>query len=229
MEAEHFRLLVAPGVAGAEAMILPALPDVYDLVTTALDYTPAGSMQIKVYADSPALVANTLLSLPLIRGWNEPGEALKLFFEPDDPSVIGVVAHEFTHFALFDRAGTMRTRMPWWLDEGTASFVAGRLAPPTGEPDEQLLRVAEWVAAGELAPWADMAVFEETPIELWGFVYPQGYAMVTFVTDRYGDAKRNAWLAAMATDMTIQEATPAVLGLTFDELDAAFQAWMLER
>lgn len=228
-EADHFRLLVAPAVHGAEAAIMPALPDVYDLVTSTLDYTPDGSMQIKVYADSTALVANTLLSLPLIRGWNEPGEALKLYFEPGDESVLGVVAHEFTHFALFDRAGTQRTRMPWWLDEGVASFVARALGQPPDAPDEQLQLVAEWAASGELATWTDMAVFEETPLELWRFVYPQGYAMVAFVTDAYGASKRNAWLAAMATEMTIDVATPTALGVSFDELDAAFRAWVVER
>jgi len=228
-ETDHFRLLVAPTVEGAGAAILPALPDVYDLVTSTLGYAPAGSMQIKVYADSTALVANTLLSLPLIRGWNEPGEALKLFFEPGDESVIGVVAHEFTHFILFDRAGTQRTRMPWWLDEGIASFVARQMGQPTDGPAEQLQLVAGWAATGELARWTDMAVFEETPLELWKYVYPQGYAMVAFVTDRYGPSKRNAWLAAMATEMTIETATPAVLGVTFDELDAAFRAWIVER
>ena len=226
-EAEHFRLLVAPGVDGADAAILPALPDVYDLVTSTLDDAPAGSMQIKVYADPLALVANTLLSLPSIRGWNEPGEALKLFFDGDAASTAGVIAHEFTHFALFDRAGTKRTRMPWWLDEGAASFVASAGDPPSGAVDPRLPQVAEWVASGELAAWNDMAVFEETPVDLWQFVYPQGYAMVAYVTDEYGAAKRNAWLAAMATAQTVDQATPAVLGVTFDQLDAGFRTWVV--
>jgi hypothetical protein len=228
-EAEHFRLLVAPGVEGAEAAILPTLPDVYDRVTSTLGYAPAGSMQIKVYADPDAHVANTLLTLPRIRGWNEPGEALKIFFDAADPSVTPVVAHEFTHFVLFDRAGTKRTRMPWWLDEGTATFVARPLEQATGGEDARLRQVAEWAAANELAEWTDMAVFEETPVELWRFVYPQGYAMVAYVTDAYGDAKRNAWLAAMATQMTIDDATPAVLGVSFEELDAGFRSWLVAR
>lgn len=226
-EAEHFRLLVAPGVDGADAAILPALPDVYDLVTSTLDYAPAGSMQIKVYADPLALVANTLLSLPSIHGWNEPGEALKLYFDGDAASTAGVVAHEFTHFVLFDRAGTKRTRMPWWLDEGAASFVASARDEPSGGVDPRLPQVAQWVASGELAAWNDMAVFEETPVELWQFVYPQGYAMVAYITDEYGAAKRNAWLAAMATAQTVEEATPAVLGVTFDQLDAGFRTWVV--
>jgi hypothetical protein len=228
-DAEHFRLLVAPGVTGADGAILPALPDVYELVTSTLDYAPAGSMQIKVYDTPEALVANTLLSLPLIRGWNEPGEALKLFYDPADTSLTSVVAHEFTHFTLFDRAGTKRTRMPWWLDEGTASYVARSLEGGAGGTDNRLDQVAQWARAGELADWDDMAVFETTPIDLWRFVYPMGYAMVTYVSDEYGGPKRNAWLAAMATEQAIDQATPAALGVTFDELDAGFRSWILAR
>lgn len=184
-------------------------------------------MQIKEYLGSEALVANTLLSLPNIRGWNEPGEALKLRADPADPSQELVIAHEFTHFVLFDRAGTHRTRMPWWLDEGVASFIASKYEGP-GATD-RIAQVAAWAAAGQLAAWDDMAVFETTPLELWTFAYPQGYAMTRYVTERYGDQKRNAWLAAMATEMTIAEATPAVLGLSFDELDVAFRKWLRAR
>lgn len=225
-EAEHFRLLVAPGVTGAEAAILPGLPAVYEHVTSTLGYAPAGSMEIKAYGTGEALIANTLLSLPIIRGWNEPGEALKLNFDPNDQAIDGLVAHEFTHFVLFDRAGTKRTRMPWWLDEGTASFVAAGLEP-SGGVDERLTKVAEWTRADQLAEWSDIAVFEETPVELWTFVYPQGYAMVAYVTDEYGAAKRNAWLAAMATEQAIDQATPAVLGVSFDDLDNGFRAWVI--
>lgn len=226
-DAPHFRVLVAPGLEGTAAAIVAGLPEVYDHVTTTLDVAPAGSMQIKEYTDAEALVANTLLSLPPIRGWNEPGEALKLRADAEHPSQRLVIAHEFTHFALFDRAGTQRTRMPWWLDEGIASYVASAFDDP-GTAD-RLEQVIAWEAAGELADWDDMAVFEEAPLELWRFVYPQGYAMTRFVTDEYGEAKRNAWLAAMAIEMDINQATSAKLGLTFDELDGAFRAWLVSQ
>jgi hypothetical protein len=220
----QFRVLVAPGLESDAAAIVAALPEVNQRVTTAAGYVPGGTMQIKEYLDAEALVANTLLSLPPIRGWNEPGEALKLRAEPEDPSHRLVIAHEFTHFLMFDRAGTQRTRMPWWLDEGIATFVAS--AYDAGDTPDRLEQVVAWAAAGELAPWRDMAVFEDTPLELWQFAYPQGYAMVRYVTERFGETDRNAWLAAMATDMDIDQATPAVLGTSFDALDVAFRDWL---
>lgn len=219
----HFRILVAPGLESTVAGIAADLPGVYDGVTKALDYEPVAPLVIKLYADAPALVANTLLSLPEIRGWNEPGEALKLRFDPNDP-LAPTIAHEFTHFSMFDRAGTKRTRMPWWLDEGLASYVAEPFEGPAAR--DRLGLVIAWQAAGELASWDAMAVFEEAPVALWTFVYPQGYAMVRYVTETYGIDKRNAWLAAMATEMTIDQATPAVLGRSFDALDTEFRAWL---
>ncbi|HET9852985.1 MAG TPA: hypothetical protein VFP56_10825, partial [Candidatus Limnocylindrales bacterium] len=62
----------------------------------------------------------------------------------------------------------------------------------------------------------------------WRNVYPQGYAMVRFVTQRFGRDSRNAWLAKMATEMDIDAATPAVLGLSFDDLDSAFREWLTQ-
>lgn len=226
-DAPHFRVLVAPGLEDTVPGIVADLPAIYDHVTTTLGVVPAGSMQIKEYLGAEALVANTLLSLPNIRGWNEPGEALKLRADPDDPSQKLVIAHEFTHFVLFDRAGTHRTRMPWWLDEGVASFIASKYEKP--DATDRIAQVIAWEAAGELAAWDDMAVFETTPLDLWQFVYPQGYAMTRYVTERYGDEERNAWLAKMAIEMTIDEATPAVLGLSFDDLDVAFRAWLVSK
>jgi hypothetical protein len=226
-EVPHFRILVAPGLDGAVPAIVDDLPSVYDDVTAALGHVPAGSMELKLYTDSEALVANTLLSLPPILGWNEPGEALKLRLRDDGALLTPVIAHEFVHFLSFDRAGTQRSRMPWWLDEGIAGFIAEAFEGPV--LGDRLDQVVAWHEAGELADWRDMAVFEETPQSLWQFVYPQGYAMVRYVTERFGASERNAWLASMATEMTIDEATPAAFDLSFDELDTGFRAWLSSR
>jgi hypothetical protein len=183
-------------------------------------------MEIKVYAGPAELVSMTWLSLPNIRGWNEPGEALKLQLEPES-SPTSTIAHEFTHFLEFNRAGTQRSRMPWWLSEGIASFM-GYHFDDTGVADFQLDRVREWAANGELADWDAMAVFEETPRELWPNVYAQGYVFTAFVTDTYGEAERNRWLAAMAVDSDLAEATQEVFGISFADLDAQFVEWLGE-
>ena len=52
--------------------------------------------------------------------------------------------------------------------------------------------------------------------------------MVRFVSSRFGHDLRNQWLAKMATEMEIDAATPAVLGMSFDDLDKAFREWLTQ-
>lgn len=224
-ETEHFRVRMMPGLERQLPAIIKALPTIFEHVTKSLDYAPRASMEVKVYPDAASLVANTLLSLPEIRGWNEPGEALKLRVDPAIPSLTPAITHEFTHFVIFDRAGTKRSLMPWWLDEGVAVFVASEGEPASADSG-RLGQVAAWASSGELPGWQEVSVFEETPQELWRYVYPMGYAMVRYVTEAYGDIRRNEWLAAMATTSTIDEATPEILHISFEDLDAAFRAWL---
>lgn len=226
-EVEHFRIRVAPGLEAQFPVITESLPDIYDYVTTHFEWVPTTDMEIKLYTGPAELVAMTWLSLPDIRGWNEPGESLKLQLGPDESSPTSTIAHEFTHFLEFDRAGTQRSRMPWWLSEGIASFF-GYHFDDTGVAQFQLDRVRDWAANGELADWDAMAVFEETPREIWTNVYAQGYAFTAFITDSYGETKRNRWLAAMAVDSDIAEATQEILGISFADLDAQFVEWLSE-
>jgi hypothetical protein len=227
LESEHFVVRAVPETEDAADTLLPLLPEIYEHVTTSLDHEPSARNEIKLYATSEALVASTLLSLPRIHGWNEPGEALKLFAEGGfvDESI---VAHEFTHFLEFDMAGTQHSRFPWWLSEGLAQYVSSEFWGDAYAANYLAISQA-WLAAGELADWDSMRVFEETPLELWQHVYPQGYAFARFVTETYGQEPRNEWLRAMSTEMEIEDATKSVFGVSFAELDADFRAWLGEQ
>lgn len=226
-EAEHFLIQVAPGLEPQIPAVTESLPDIYEYVTTHFEWIPTTDMEIKLYTGPSELVATTRLSLPDIRGWNEPGESLKLQLDGDVSSLTSTIAHEFTHFLEFNRADTQRSRMPWWLSEGIASLF-GYHYDDTGVAQFQLDRVRGWAASGELADWEAMAVFEETPLELWPNAYAQGYAFTAFVTDTYGDTERNRWLASMAVELEIEEATEVVFETSFAELDTAFVEWLNE-
>ena len=202
------------------------LPEVYDSVTTAYEYIPQNAMEIKVYADSASLGATTLLSLPLIGGWNEPGESLKIV--GGNPSYMpAIVAHEFTHFLTFDQAGTANPMMPWWLNEGIAEYLS-RSFVPDYDPDAldgRVMAIQGLDADGGLVAWELMRVFEETPVELWGYVYPQGYTFVVFMSETYGREVRNEWLHLMI-DLSLEDATEAVFDMPFDALNEAFLMWL---
>lgn len=222
-ETEHVLIRAAPGTEAAAKALIPVLPDVYDHVTTSLDAEPSVRSQIKLYATSEALVAATLLSLPLITGWNEPGEALKLW--PDGGVAPGVVAHEFTHFLEFDMAGTAQSRMPWWLSEGLAQSMASAYWSE-GEIADYLAYSQQIEANRTWVDWDRISDFETTPGELWAYVYPQGYAFVRYITETFGEDLRNDWIKAMSVEMNIDEASVSVLGQSFDDLDADFRDWL---
>jgi len=225
MDTENFTVRVLPGLEDVAGSLIPELPEVYDHVTSSLGYSPSGKPEIKLYDSPRTLVAATLLSLPDAPGWNEPGEALKVSGEEFDAYLKETIAHEFTHYLTFEMAGTKHTRMPWWLEEGLADYVESRFEE-SDYFEKRLDKVRGWALENKLADWGSISDFDTTPVELWTYVYPQGYAMVRYVTEKYGKDLRNRWLSAMAADMEIKQATIEVLGLSFDELDRGFVAWL---
>lgn len=228
-ETEHFLIHAAPGTEEVAEFLIPQLNDIYESVTERYDHIPGRAMEIKVYNTREALVASVQMSLPLFTGWNEPGESLKIF-PASRERLATIVAHEFTHFLTFDQAGHEQPVMPWWLAEGIATYIGQDfdLRAPEIYIENYLLRVQELVKNDELAEWSAMENFWETPVEYWTYAYPQGYSFVTFITETYGEELRNEWLASMATEMTIDEASQEFFDLTFEALEANFREWILE-
>lgn len=223
-ETDHFVVLVAPGQEAFAEEILPSLPAIYDHATQSLDHTPSTRNTIKLYDSSADLVAMTLLSLSDITGWNEPGESLKLFNrEGRIPQAI--IAHEFTHFLTFDMANTTHGKSPWWLMEGLAQYVAAEFWAD-GEAEAYLELVVEWNAEDNLIPWAAISDFNNIQTNRWRDTYPQGYSFVRYVTETYGVAARNEWLRRMSATDTIETATPAAFGVTFEQADTAWREWL---
>jgi hypothetical protein len=202
-----------------------ALPAIYRHVTTGLDYQPSSPVEIKLYDTPDNMGATIALSLPPVRGWNEPGQSLKMLARPDEMPSPSVLVHELTHFVMFDMAGTTYGLYPWWLAEGVAQYMASGYWEAR-ESADTLHQVRDLSAAGKLVDWDAISDFETTPVELWSYVYPQGYAFVVYVTEAFGKAGRNAWLNDMSVDMDLDTASQAALGMNFEALDRGFRAWL---
>ncbi len=226
LDTDHFHVHAAPGLEQAAQQMIEHLPAIYQYVTGTLDYVPTGAMHIKMYTTSDALVANTLLSLPPIAGWNEPGESLKVLVPKNTVPSSSTLAHEFTHFISFEIAGGKHSHMPWWLEEGIATYVGSHFE---SQPDRRLNQVRRWAESGALVSWDRISDFNVTPVELWQYVYPQGYAFVRYITERFGVETRNIWLRKMAGDMTIEQATASVFHSSFESLSARFVDWLTNR
>lgn len=228
VETEHFRVHVLPGLETAAAALADSLPDLYAHATGSLAFEPDTVVEIKLYDTPENLVANILLSLPPIAGWNEPGESLKMLAAPDQIPSNSVLVHELTHYLTFEMAGSTHGNYPWWLMEGVAQKVAEAYWPD-GQRTTTLEGVRAWEEGNRLVAWEAISDFETTPTHLWRYVYPQGYAFVAYVTDVYGDDARNEWLTLMAVDNDLADATEIAFGISFDDLDEVFAAWLEAR
>jgi hypothetical protein len=228
-ETDHFLVHASPGTEMVVEFLIPQLNDIYESVTESYGHIPERAMEIKLYNTREALVASAQLSLPMFNGWNEPNESLKIF-PASRERLATTVAHEFTHFLTFDQAEHEQPVMPWWLAEGIATYIGQDfdLGGPALYIDNYLLPVQQLVEDDALAEWRAMERFWETPVKYWRYAYPQGYSFVSFVTETYGEDLRNEWLASMATEMTIDEASQEFFDLAFEELEADFREWILE-
>ncbi len=228
LETEHFQVHIFPGMEPVAKDLIAMLPAIYDHATGSLGYVPDDVMHIKLYDHPDDLGALIALSLPQIRGWNEPGESLKLLVLPGETPSAAVMAHELTHFLTFEMAGTTHGQYPWWVMEGISEYVAAEYWDDAYAA-ERIEAVQYWAAAGRLAPWDEISDFETTPVDLWRYVYPQGYAFVRYVSAVFGEDARNAWLWAMAGERDIYAASESALEMPFEDLSAGFLGWLAEQ
>lgn len=179
--------------------------------------------KIKVYASMKHLQQSICLSYkdPLA-GWNEPEESIKLLADARSSvrSLENLLAHEYGHVATFASGPLANDTMPWWVLEGAAELAAAECARGS-QPDR---RVARWSKEGNLAPWPDLADFDTIQQQWYGHVYTQGHSMLKYIEGRWEKKGRNQWLRAMGAGKNLDAATREALGLSFDELDAAWRA-----
>lgn len=203
------------------------LPALQAQATRALGLQTTPAPVLKLYADSEALSASVHLSMQPVGGWTEPGEAVKLA-RPSWPAARSTLLHELTHHAVFEHYGEGQSRIPWWLHEGVAQFVA---SDTWSAPQRQayLQRSVNWQAREELPEFSRLAVFETTPDALWGFVYAQGYAFVRFAVESRGMQTLAAFMEQIARGQTLDAASLEAFGVSFARLDGQFRSWLLKR
>lgn len=178
--------------------------------------------EVKLYPSMRHLQHSIYLSYTDgLGGWNEPGESVKLLATGlNERAIKPLLAHEFGHVATFEM-GDHATHMPWWILEGVAELASESFSRGRRGVDRA---VRAWARTGALADWDKLADFHDCPPELQGYVYSQGHHMVGYISDTHGREARNAWLRAMAQGQSLDQASREALGLSFDELDAAWRA-----
>ena len=219
------------GYEEAARRIVQVLPLVREHVDEGFGKPVPRVQEVKLYPSMKHLQESIYLSyVDGLSGWNEPGESIKLLTRPTagKRGLRTLLAHEYGHVATFE-LGEKANDMPWWVLEGVAELSAERFGSMGKGAESSVLR---WNEKNALAKWDDLADFhkvqEDSPRDLQAKVYQQGHHMLMYVSDRWGRDGRIAWLSAMAKGKTIDEATRAVAGMSFDELDAAWRGRVKE-
>lgn len=207
--------------------IAEAFPPAKEHVDKGFAITNTRTEQIKLYDKRPVLQASVYPSMYktdlTLSGWNEKGESIK-FATWYTGSVEGwtkAFAHEYGHVGTWE-LGDKAKDLPWWVAEGAAELAAEDFPPNTRD------RVHTWAvrqsAEGTLVDWSEITDYRTTKRELRGHPYHQGHSFIGYISDTYGREGRNAWLAALCSGKTLEEASTGALKVSFKELDGAWRA-----
>ncbi len=233
LPAGKYSLLVLdmPGLPERAAIVAPLLSQAAVRVRDTLGLEVPDAAAVKVYPDMTVLSASVALSLQPVGGWNEPGEAIKLVL-PSSANPINellrVLSHEFTHLSVSEAAGQGRDkRIPWWLHEGLADFVARAYWTP-GAAESRRERVAGY-ARGDWVPLSELTDFNAVPENQWKCVYAQGLGLVEFLADTRGkDAPMRLALAFAETGEA--DGAARVLDFSsFSDLETQVRGWLVMR
>jgi hypothetical protein len=178
--------------------------------------------QVKLYSSVRHLQHSIYLSYTDgLAGWNEPGEAIKILANPRSRtgSLRVLLGHEYGHVATFF-LGPKSNEMAWWILEGIAELSATKFSRNSAQVDRM---VKAWAKTGKLIEWEKLSDFRGEAANHGLNVYNQGHHMIAFIAETFTRPKLNAWMKAMSTGDTLDEATRRVLGLTFAELDAKWR------
>lgn len=204
--------------------VLQAMPEVIAHVREGFALDPTDAVQqVKIYPDMETLQFSIYPSyVDPLGGWNEPGESIKLL-GPQVRSgrpLMALLAHEYGHVATFELGEAMKD-VPWWIAEGVAELAAERWSPGGHAADDLIRALAR---SDSLVPWDQLTDFRTVPAHLHMHVYFQGHHMLGYISERFGRDGRNAWLAALARGLSLDDATHEAFGLPFADLDAAWRS-----
>ncbi|MBN1679210.1 MAG: hypothetical protein JW966_02890 [Anaerolineae bacterium] len=214
------------------AVIGDYLPSIVTRLTREFDITFEQPIYLRLYENPPMLQTMTRLSMPEINVWNEPGESIKMTLTayntaPNEPDV----SRELTRLVLYDMGSGTHGNFPWWLEDGIAEYGADLLRT-FSQHSRSLKQIAALAFAPDdadqhLVGWDRLAREASlTPGEHTTAIY-QTATLLHFITEQYGSTTRNAWIRAIATDQTLDDACQDHLGASFDDLTTQWFDWLL--
>ncbi len=217
----------------AETM-MGILPGILTRLTREFDFVPSHSVHIRLYDSAATLQTMTRISQPDLTSWNVPGEAIKVALDPNRlPPPEPILAGHLSRFLLYEMAEETPGAFPWWLEEGIAAY-GEALFRPLSERDRWVESISALMLSGpgrssQLTHWDDFGSPPSWDDPRRQPAASQTYTLIAYITETWGAQARNAWIRAIAEGHPLDEACVEQLGLTLDELDAGWRAWLAAR
>lgn len=167
----------------------------YASVVADLQVFPPLPVELKLYSDPAVFRTSIYLSMGQARGWNEPGEAIKLTnLTTAEPGPI--IAHELTHVLLF-QLGVQHAG----VHEGTAQWEAALVFPRWKytrlrrwrQTVYDTIRSGRSIGLANMANWSDWLTESE-------LVYNVGWDSIDYLRRRFGREEFLSWLRCQGSD-----------------------------
>jgi hypothetical protein len=128
---------------------------------------------------------------------------------------VRVLRHEVAHSFVASRTGA---NCPTWLQEGLAQWLEG------GDPDREDESLAK-LAHGAALPRLDSLerAFVDLPEARAQVAYAESLSAVAYILKHHGEDAVRRLIAALATGLKAAEALPAAIGLSYAELQRAWE------
>lgn len=131
-----------------------------------------------------------------------------------------MVPHEVSHLILQQATENPWNSPPNWLDEGLAVY--NQETPDADLPDI----LDDAVGDGELIPVRALgSSFPLDPDQAF-LSYAESQSIATFIIEELGESEMAELIAVFRDEVSYDEAVERALGMSVEELDAAWKAWL---
>ncbi|HYI14493.1 MAG TPA: peptidase MA family metallohydrolase [Thermomicrobiales bacterium] len=131
-----------------------------------------------------------------------------------------MIPHEVSHLILHQATENPWNSPPNWLDEGLAVY-------NQETPDSDLPRILDdAIEDGELIPVSALGSSFPVDPEQAYLSYAESHSIVTYIVEELGEAELAELIAIFRDEVSYDEAVERALGMTVEELDAAWKAWL---
>jgi len=181
------------------------------------------TLQIWVYPDSESLRGTLPAnSRDTIAGGSFIGYSLIVALIPNGSTgEIGrIIPHEVSHQVLYQATQNPFTILPTWFDEGMATHIQNG-----GTSSYLGLVINAWQHDALFDLASISAGFPYTPSQAT-LAYAASWSAIAYIQETYGDDGISRLIAAFATGAPEQDVILQALGITLDQLDDDWKAWI---